>query len=110
MSNNDGSAKMEVVQEEESADGSDGDVKNIENTELVEEDEVSEEEDEDEDDEGWITPNNIKKVKQTFGAAEETKIEDGSVKCACLTTDFAMQVDSINSKLILTFFLVRCFF
>ena len=48
--------------------------------------------DDDDSESGWITPGNIQKVKQSFGTAEEIKIEDGNVKCACLTTDFAMQV------------------
>jgi len=65
-------------------------------TYLVEHKQINESDNCDEDgdhvnNDGWITPGNIKKVKQSFGAAEEIKIEDGNVKCACLTTDFAMQ-------------------
>jgi len=53
------------------------------------EDEV--EDDEDDDEGGWITPKNLDKVNQTFGTTGSVKIKDSDVKCACLTTDFAMQ-------------------
>jgi len=53
------------------------------------EDEI--EDDEDDDEGGWITPNNLDKVNQTFGTTGSVKIKDSDVKCACLTTDFAMQ-------------------
>ena len=45
--------------------------------------------DDDDDDEGWITPSNIKSVKQKMGMPESEK---ASVPVGCLTTDFAMQV------------------
>lgn len=48
------------------------------------------------DDEGWITPGNIKKVKQEMGYDDEINMKDADVKCACLTTDFAMQVLSLT--------------
>ena len=48
------------------------------------------EEVEDDDDEGWITPANLsRKKRQMNGQGEE---DQESVKVACLTTDFAMQV------------------
>ena len=40
------------------------------------------------DDEGWITPSNIKKIKEAKKAAE-TPLP--IAKVACITTDFAMQ-------------------
>lgn len=54
-------------------------------------DEESEDEDEDDDEEGWITPDNIGKIK------EDALLKDGqlslvSTVVACITTDFAMQV------------------
>jgi len=53
------------------------------------EDEDDEEEDDDDDDDGWITPSNIKAVKEKMGG--ET-MEKAVVQVGCLTTDFAMQV------------------
>lgn len=49
-------------------------------------------EDDDGDEEGWITPGNIKKVKEEMGVNDEMSIKDAGIQCACLTTDFAMQV------------------
>lgn len=74
--------------------------------EMTEEDMESEElegessgeegdENEDDDSEGWITPGNIQKVKEEMGWDDEVAMEETDVKCACLTTDFAMQVGSI---------------
>lgn len=70
----------------------------VENIEMEAGDEEEEERDEgfneeDEgDDEGWITPNNLKSMKQKMGYDDETAIQLDHIKCACLTTDFAMQV------------------
>jgi len=77
-------------------DGGNNDKDNLVQVEVNKEDNENSDSDDGEDEDeggsdGWITPGNIKKVKQSFGAAEEIKIEDGNVKCACLTTDFAMQ-------------------
>lgn len=49
----------------------------------------SAESEEEEDDSDWITPENVKQVKQQmdFGTTE-----DKEVSVACITTDFAMQV------------------
>lgn len=52
---------------------------------------VEEDNDSDDDGGGWITPKNLNKVNQTFGTSGDIKIEESNVKCACLTTDFAMQ-------------------
>jgi len=72
--------------------------------ELTEENNNDEEKEDDEDQEemeedstevdsgGWITPGNIKKVKRDMGYNDEIDIEGANVQCACLTTDFAMQV------------------
>ena len=53
------------------------------------EDEDSDEEDEDDDGGGWITPSNIRNVKEKMGMPEAEKAR---VPVGCLTTDFAMQV------------------
>ena len=44
------------------------------------------------DDNGWITPGNIEKIKEQMVIDDEIRLEDANIKCACLTTDFAMQV------------------
>ncbi|CAH1779731.1 unnamed protein product [Owenia fusiformis] len=56
-----------------------------------EEDDESDEEaesDDDDDDAGWITPSNIKRVREAMG---DKNVEKASVEVGCLTTDFAMQ-------------------
>uniref|UniRef100_T2M3I8 RNA-binding protein NOB1 n=1 Tax=Hydra vulgaris TaxID=6087 RepID=T2M3I8_HYDVU len=63
----------------------------------------------DDDDSGWITPRNIEKIKEKMDNGDEVRLEDANIKCACLTTDFAMQnvmiqmglhVVSVNGMLI----------
>ena len=54
------------------------------------EDSEEESEEEDDDDEGWITPRNIRQVRQSMGAPDVE--EEAKVTVGCLTTDFAMQV------------------
>jgi len=59
---------------------------------LDDEDKEEEIDDDDDDDGGgWITPKNLEKVNKTFGMVGGVNIEESNVKCACLTTDFAMQ-------------------
>jgi hypothetical protein len=53
------------------------------------EDEMSDESDDDDDDDGWITPNNIKDIKQKMG---NIPTEEADVMVGCLTMDFAIQV------------------
>jgi len=53
-----------------------------------EEDDVQDVAEED-DDEGWITPSNIKKIKEDARRKEQTPLPPAKV--ACITTDFAMQ-------------------
>lgn len=48
-----------------------------------------EEEEDDDDDDGWITPSNIKSMKEKMGGEDMQKAD---VQVGCLTTDFAMQV------------------
>lgn len=55
--------------------------------EAIEEDDEEEEEEDDDDDEGWITPDNIKSIKQNLAGGKEA----ANVAVGCLTTDFAMQ-------------------
>ena len=63
------------------------------------EDEDSEEDDDEDDDGGgWITPSNIRNVKEKMGMPEAEKAR---VPVGCLTTDFAMQVNFIP-KILLT--------
>lgn len=84
---------METVDSEEHKNNfidSDSPNDNSDDKEDGDDDDDAADDDED-DDAGWITPGNIKEVKQTFGMADEIKIEEGHIKCACLTTDFAMQ-------------------
>lgn len=58
--------------------------------ELVEEaiEDDDDEEEDDDDDDGWITPDNIKSIKQDLAGGKEA----ANVTVGCLTTDFAMQV------------------
>jgi len=50
------------------------------------------ENDEDDDEAGWITPHNIQEVKQQMGDdGMDQEMDLSTVKCGCLTTDFAMQ-------------------
>lgn len=49
----------------------------------------NDEDDNDDDDDGWITPSNIKNVKEKMGMGDTEK---ASVTVGCITTDFAMQV------------------
>ena len=72
-------------QEEEYVDISSGE--ECENEDIDEEDEELKEDDDD-DDEGWITPGNIKSVKNQMNGVVETI----TLEVACITTDFAMQV------------------
>lgn len=53
-----------------------------------EEDEMSDESDSDDEDDGWITPNNIKDIKQKMG---NLPTEEADVMVGCLTMDFAIQ-------------------
>ena len=59
--------------------------------EETEEDEGIEEdeEDDDDDDDGWITPGNIRSLKQKMANVDQ---ERKAVEVGCVTTDFAMQV------------------
>ena len=45
---------------------------------------------EDSDEEGWITPENIQKVCEEMGGAEE--VESDGIAVGCMTTDYVMQV------------------
>ena len=61
-------------------------------------DENSDEDDDDDDDGGgWITPSNIRNVKEKMGMPE---VEKARVPVGCLTTDFAMQVNFIPKILL----------
>ncbi|XP_045193353.2 RNA-binding protein NOB1-like [Mercenaria mercenaria] len=88
---------------------------------MIGEESESEEEDEDDededDDDGWITPSNIKSVKEKMGGGD---VERAEVQVGCLTTDFAMQnvliqmglsVVSVDGMLIkrAKSFVLRCF-
>lgn len=53
------------------------------------------EEEEDSDDEGWITPENFQQACETMGGVLEEVPQ--SLAVGCITTDFAMQVDTIRA-------------
>lgn len=48
---------------------------------------------EEDDEGGWITPGNIRQAKKQMNADFE---EEKAVRVACITTDFAMQVSTIE--------------
>ena len=52
-------------------------------------DDGDDDDDDDDDDDGWITPSNIKAVKEKMGMMDSEKT---NVPVGCLTTDFSMQV------------------
>jgi len=83
----------EEVEEPSAGDSEEVDDNGEEDDEWVDaEDEINEEvieEENDDDDEGWITPSNIKEMKQKI--ISEVDVEVKPV-VGCLTTDFAMQV------------------
>ena len=56
------------------------------------EDDTLEEESDEEDEVGWITPSNLEEVKKMNLNELEEDISNLSVKVACMTSDFAMQV------------------
>ena len=51
----------------------------------------------DDDEEGWITPHNVQSKKREM-TGEMVDEEPKSVRVACLTTDFAMQVCEQHSR------------
>ena len=69
-----------------------------ENEDLIMSDEQNQEQMNDVDEGGWITPSNIKSVKEKMGYDNEEEVEYEKIKCACLTTDFAMQVLQRSKK------------
>lgn len=80
-------------------------------------DDDQDDDDEDEDGGGWITPGNIRSVKEKMGG---DGLEKATVKVGCLTTDFAIQnvliqmglnVVSVDGMLIkrAKSFVLRCF-
>jgi len=78
-----------VGEDDEMKEEVEEEISNDENAEN--ENDENDEVEEDDDEGGWITPSNLEKVNQTFGTSGTVKIKDSDVKCACLTTDFAMQ-------------------
>ena len=69
-----------------------------ENEDLIRSDEQIQEQINEVDEGGWITPSNIKSVKEKMGYDNEEEVEYEKIKCACLTTDFAMQVSTKKEK------------
>ena len=61
----------------------------LEETEEDEGIEEDEEDDDDDDNDGWITPGNIRSLKQKMANVDQEK---KAVEVGCVTTDFAMQV------------------
>lgn len=63
-------------------------------------------------DHGWITPDNITHVKNEIGESAINSAAATNVVVGCLTTDFAMQVSSINFMcryLIMIVFYIKAF-
>lgn len=58
--------------------------------EESDEDEDNDDDDDDDNDDGWITPSNIKSMKERMGDVNTQKAD---VPVGCLTTDFAIQVN-----------------
>jgi hypothetical protein len=88
--------KIEIKEEDDNNNKSNESDKNV-NTDEVEEEKVNEANNEegesDEEDEiGWITPSNLEEVKKMNLNELEEDISNLSVKVACMTSDFAMQV------------------
>jgi len=82
------SDKGEIIQKIE--DTQEGEVIQEEDMEEESDDEEDDDDnDDDDDDDGWITPSNIKSVKEQMGG---DGMEKAQVDVGCLTTDFAMQV------------------
>ena len=50
---------------------------------------------EDDDENGWITPSNLEEVKKMNLNELEEDLTNLSVKVACMTSDFAMQVKNL---------------
>ncbi|XP_060069400.1 RNA-binding protein NOB1-like [Ylistrum balloti] len=67
---------------------SEGDTLSADILEEESDEDDDEDEDDDDDDDGWITPSNIKAVKERMG---DVNTERADVAVGCLTTDFAIQ-------------------
>jgi len=79
VNENDMNVDNAVVTDETTEEGEGEEGKDVENMD-------------DEDEAGWITPGNIKEIKQQMGDdGTEQELDVTSIKCGCLTTDFAMQ-------------------
>lgn len=76
---------MQENEDEEEGEEVENSVEDNEGWYDAEDDEVEEED----DDDGWITPGNIKEMKQKILSEV---VEDVIPAVGCLTTDFAMQV------------------
>jgi RNA-binding protein NOB1 len=112
-----GRPKQPNVEEIKAVDNKEDDITMINSLKLTEELDPKDNDDEG----GWITPNNIKKVKSLSGGNVEGNNNSNlsTIKVACLTTDFAMQnvilhlglklvsVDGMQIK-ILKNFVLRC--
>ena len=101
IDNQDGNGKADLEHCEEFVDR---EAENEEDNEGIDAENGDENEDDgdddDDDDGGWITPGNISKVKKEMGLDNIQQIAV-DVKSACLTTDFAMQVFTLNKIFLL---------
>ena len=75
-------------------DNDDDDVDYHGNSEDDDSYDEEDDDDDDDDDDGWITPGNIQQVKADYGISE-TQSRPTNIAVGCLTTDFAMQVNSL---------------
>ena len=73
------------------------------NADTPDEDNTNDGDNDDDDMGDWITPSNIAQVKQKMGVNDDVRIEHEEIKCACLTTDFAMQVRKASNITVKTY-------
>jgi RNA-binding protein NOB1 len=85
-----------LIKSEHEAEQENADENNNKDNETNQDEESTEEEegeDGENDDEGWIKPSNLHEIqKQSMVEADQQEIHDLSIKVACMTSDFAMQV------------------
>lgn len=81
----------ESSSKESQLDHHDADEESLEDTDDYAEDITDDDEDDEDDEEGWITPGNIKEKKRLMNGNKPDEVQ--FVKVACMTTDFAMQVN-----------------
>ena len=98
-----GAMREMSVQQDQAADEPEDGAKEVHGTQTTQQkipeqqqqQEPNDEADDDSDDGGWITPSNVKRVKERQWNARNggsQPVDQGPIDVACITTDFAMQV------------------